>query len=260
MRRIRCIVEYEGTDYVGWQVQPNGVSVQQKINEALYRVTGERIQAHGSGRTDSGVHARAQTAHFDTLCRMPADKYCFALNCGLPRDIRVIYSDETAPDFHARFSVKKKHYRYTLLLSPHDSPFTRHTALHMYHAPDLSKMREAAATVVGEHDFAAFKAAGVELKSTVREIFTSDWSAETTPFGKLLHYDICGSGFMYNMVRILAGTMVEIGQGRRPVSSMAKALASCDRSDAGATAPAHGLMLWRVEYPDFDTEDIICNG
>lgn len=252
MTRVRMILQYDGTLYEGWQRQLTGLGVQQVVEEELEKLTGERIAVHASGRTDSGVHARAQVAHFDTRARIPPEKYAYALNAGLPMDIRVAMSDE-APGFHARFDVKKKHYRYALQHSPHADPFTRNTALHVYGALDMAAMDEAAALLVGEHDFAAFKAAGIEPKSTVRTIFSSRW----TNAGRAVYYDVAGSGFLYNMVRILVGTMVEIGMGRRSVPTLKKALAAGSRFDAGPTAPAHGLTLARVEYENFDTEDYL---
>ncbi len=253
MKRIRMIVEYEGTSYVGWQTQPNGLAVQELLEKEICKLSGEKSALHGSGRTDSGVHARAQVAHFETESRIPPDKWAFALNAGLPSDVRVLYSEEAPADFHARFSAKRKHYRYTVQTGPHADVFSRRTALHIHHALDMTLMQSAAASVIGTHDFAAFKAAGTEMKTTVRTVFLSAWTRE----GNFLHYDICGDGFMYNMVRILAGTMLEIGGGLRAPETVEDALLSAKREDAGATAPAHGLTLWRVEYPDFDTQTIL---
>ena len=253
MRRIRCIVEYDGTNYVGWQLQENGVSVQQRLNEALLRVTGETIQVHGSGRTDSGVHARAQVMHFDTDARMPADKFAIAMNMLLPRDVRVLYSEETTDAFHARFSAKEKTYRYTLQLGPHARVFTRNTALHVHTPLDFAAMQTAAADCVGEHDFAAFMSTGSTVENTVRTILSSEWTQD----GNYRHYDVTGTGFLYNMVRILAGTMLAIGQGKRDAASVQKALVTQDRGDAGPTAPPHGLTLMRVRYPDFDTNEVL---
>lgn len=252
-RRIRLIVAYDGTNYVGWQLQENGVSVQQKLNEALLFVTGETIQVHGSGRTDSGVHARAQVAHFDTNARMPADKFAIAMNMRLPRDIRVLYSEETTDQFHARFSAKNKTYRYTIQTGPHADVFTRDTALHVHTPLDFERMRRAAWDVPGEHDFAAFMSAGSTLERTVRTVFLSEWSRD----GKYLYYDVCANGFLYNMVRILVGTMLEIGAGKLPEDAILRTLASGRREDAGATAPPQGLMLMRVQYEDFDTSEVL---
>lgn len=253
MRRIRLIISYDGTNYVGWQVQPNGVSVQELLEKALYDLTEEGIRVEGSGRTDSGVHARAQVAHFDTNARMAADKFAIAMNMHLPPDIRVLYSEECAEDFHARFSAKKKQYVYTVQLGAHADVFTRTTALHLHVMPDVESMQEAAQIVLGTHDFNAFKCTGNTMDNTVRTITKSEW----TQNGKYLCYTVEGNGFLYNMVRILVGTMLEIGSGKRPVSDMQKALISGNRSDLGATAPAHGLCLVRVVYPDFDTEEVL---
>ncbi len=252
-RRIRIVVSYDGTDYVGWQVQQNGVSVQQKLNEALLAVTGETIQAHGSGRTDSGVHARAQVAHFDTDVRMPADKFAIALNMRLPRDIRVLYSEEADPSFHARFSAKDKTYRYTVQTGLHADVFTRDTALHVHTPLDFPAMRSAAKDVLGTHDFSAFMSAGTTVTNAVRTVTRSGWSQN----GKYLYYDVSANGFLYNMVRILVGTQLEIGSGRLPQDAIVRALESKNRPDAGATAPAHGLTLMRVQYEDFDTDEVL---
>ena len=252
-RRIRLVVSYDGTNYVGWQLQENGVSVQQRLNEALTYLTGEAIQVHGSGRTDSGVHARAQVAHFDTNARMPADKFAVAMNSRLPRDIRVLYSEETTEAFHARFSAKNKTYRYTLQTGAHADVFTRDTALHVHTPLAFERMQRAARDALGEHDFAAFMSAGSTLERTVRTVFRSEWTQD----GRYLYYEVAANGFLYNMVRILVGTMLEVGSGRLPEDALARALASKRRDDAGATAPPQGLMLVRVVYEDFDTDEVL---
>ncbi len=251
--RVRLIIQYAGANYVGWQVQKNGVSVQELVERELEKLTGAPVTLHASGRTDSGVSARAQVAHFDTDARMPADKYCYALNTGLPRDIRVMFSG-TAEGFHARFDVLKKHYRYQVENRPHASVFCRDTALHVHVPLDITRLNEAANSILGTHDFAAFMAAGTTVENTVRTIYKSEWSEQ----GRLLCYDVAGSGFLYNMVRILVGTMLQIGMGRMETDVITRALASGLRTDAGPTAPAHGLTLYRVEYNDFDTEDYVC--
>lgn len=253
MRRIRTIIAYDGTDYVGWQTQNNGIAVQEVIEKAIYEVTGQRTSLQGSGRTDSGVHARAQVAHFDTDVRMAADKFAIALNTHLPADIRVLYSEETTPEFHARFSAKEKQYRYFVQTGAHADVFTRKYALHAYMPLDLDVINEAAALVVGTHDFSAFMSTGREVETAIRTVSLSQWEKQ----GKFLVYSVQGNGFLYNMVRILVGTMLGMGSGRIPVDSMAKALSSLCRRDAGPTAPAHGLVLWRVKYPDFDTEEVL---
>jgi len=252
-RRIRLIVSYDGTNYVGWQLQENGVSVQQRLNEALAYLTGESIQVHGSGRTDSGVHARAQVAHFDTIARMPADKFAIAMNTRLPRDIRVLYSEETTEEFHARFSAKTKTYRYTIQTGPHADVFTRDTALHVHTPLDLERMQNAAKDALGEHDFAAFMSAGSTLERTVRTVFRSEWTRD----GRYLYYDVSANGYRYNMFSSLVGTMLEIGSGKLPEDAIARAIASKRRNDAGATAPPQGLALMRVQYEGFDTDEVL---
>lgn len=256
MRRIRLIISYDGTNYVGWQVQPNGVSVQALLEKALFELTGEQIRVEGSGRTDSGVHAKAQVAHFDTEARMAADKFAIAMNMHLPPDIRVLFSEECDPTFHARFSAKRKVYSYTVQLGPHADVFLRTTSLHLHYVPDVEAMQKAAAAVIGTHDFNAFKCADSSMENTVRTITRSDWNRN----GNLLVYTVEGNGFLYNMVRILVGTMLEIGSGKRPVSDMENAIETGSRTSAGATAPARGLRLERVIYPDFDTEEVLNRG
>lgn len=256
MRRIRLIISYDGTNYVGWQVQPNGVSVQALLEKALFELTGEQIRVEGSGRTDSGVHAKAQVAHFDIEARMAADKFAIAMNMHLPPDIRVLFSEECDPTFHARFSAKRKVYSYTVQLGPHADVFLRTTSLHLHYILDVEAMQKAAAAVIGTHDFNAFKCADSSMENTVRTITRSEWNRD----GNLLVYTVEGNGFLYNMVRILVGTMLEIGSGKRPVSDMENAIETGSRTSAGATAPARGLRLERVIYPDFDTEEVLNRG
>lgn len=245
------IIEYDGTAYVGWQRQPNGLSVQEVIERELLKLTAEGVTLHASGRTDSGVHAAAQVAHFDTQSRIPPEKFAYALNVGLPADIRVKYSDEAGEGFHSRFDVLKKSYRYAVLNSPHASAFKRNTALHVHYPLDVQKMREAANMFLGTHDFLAYKAANSTISSTVRSIYRSEWEVD----GSMLYYHVTGSGFLYNMVRIMAGTMIDIGLGRIDVSKIEDSFIKKDRHDLGITAPAKGLTLMRVEYDGFDTKD-----
>lgn len=251
MRRIALIIEYDGTNYVGWQVQPNGVSIQQSIDDAFEKLIGERPVLHASGRTDSGVHAKAQVAHFDTECRIPSDKFCYALNTRLPDDIRIKASFDVPSDFHARFCVKEKHYVYTVNNSPHASAFTRNTALHIHYPLDIEKLNKAASLFIGTHDFNAFRSSGGMSTSTERTIYVSEWTKE----GPYLKYHVAGSGFLYNMVRIMTGTMLRIGLGFEKPELIAEALSGAKREFAGDTAPAHGLTLERVVYDLFDTDD-----
>ncbi len=253
MRRIRLIIAYDGTAYVGWQTQPTGVSVQETVERALREVTKQPIALHGSGRTDSGVHALAQVAHFDTDARMAADKFAIAVNMHLPPDIRVLWSEECDPGFHARFSAKKKQYLYRIHIGAHADVFSRNTALQLHHVPDFDAMQSAAADVVGTHDFRAFMSSGTSMENTVRTVEQSEWRKE----GAFWIYTVTGNGFLYNMVRILVGTMLDIGEHRLPADAIRTALSSAKRTDAGPTAPAHGLTLARVIYPDFDTEEVL---
>ncbi len=245
MRRIRLTVEYDGTNYAGWQRQDNGVAIQQLLEENIEKVTGERVPLHGSGRTDSGVHALGQVAHFDTESRIPAEKFAYALNTGLPADIRVVESREAPLGFHSRFSAKKKHYRYAINNAEHASAIFRNTELHVHRPLDVCAMAKAAKILEGSHDFSAFKAAECKL-CAVRTVYRS----EITRFGDRIVYDIAGSGFLYNMVRIIAGTLIEIGKGKLSPADMARILESKDRNQAGPTAPAKGLTLVSVEYPE----------
>lgn len=253
MRRIALVFEYDGTNYVGWQVQPNGVSVQEVMDDAFFKLIGVRPVLHASGRTDSGVHARAQVAHFDTDCRIPTDKFSFALNTRLPKDVRVKASFEVPGDFHSRFSVKEKHYYYTINNSLHASAFTRNTALHIHYPLNKERLDAAAKLFLGTHDFNAFRSSGGLNNSTVRTVFQSEWTKD----GDYLQYHVAGNGFLYNMVRIMVGTMIRIGEGFDDPSVVSDALDMPDRNNAGDTAPAHGLMLWRVKYDLFDTEDVL---
>lgn len=251
--RIRMIISYDGTSYAGYQTQPNGVTVQEEIEKALLKITGEKTVLHASGRTDSGVHAMAQVAHFDTNSRIPPDKFSFALNTHLPKDIRIMHSEEADKEFHSRFSAKNKTYRYTVQNGVHENPFLRNTALFIHAKLDFEAMQDEAEQVVGTHDFAAFRSTGTVNKTTVRTVFESHWTKKDN----IYIYTVTGDGFLYNMVRILAGTMIDVGMGRLEKGAVKRALESTKRSDAGATAPPHGLMLARVRYTDFDTDEFI---
>lgn len=242
--RVKLTVEYDGTNYAGWQRQTNGLSVQEVLERAFEAASGEHTVIHGAGRTDAGVHAMAQVAHLDTDCSIPEDKICFAMNMHLPPDIRVKLSERVSDDFHARFSAKGKSYRYTIYNATHAPAVHRHTAAFIRGKLDIEVMREAAVLVVGEHDFACFCASGSEVTTTVRTVYSLDIIQD----GPFVIIDIKGSGFLYHMVRIIAGTLIEIGQRKRPPLSMKDIIASKDREQAGVTAPAKGLMMVAVYY------------
>ena len=244
MRRIHLIVEYDGTNYAGWQRQANALAVQQVIEEALGKLTREPVVLHGASRTDAGVHALGQSAHFDTDSRIPADKFSYALNALLPPDIRIRASSEAAPDFHARFSARGKRYRYLFYDDRHAGALNRFTHAHSIYPLDDERMRAEARALLGTHDFAAFAASGSVVKDTVRTI----WRAELTRRGHEVRLIVEGSGFLYNMVRIIAGTLRDVGSGKLPPGALRRAIETGDRLDLGVTAPAHGLTLMQVFY------------
>ena len=221
--------------------------VQEKLERAILKLTGEELCVSGASRTDAGVHALGQSAHFDTESRIPADKFSFALNTMLPPDIRVTRSEEVPPEFHARFSTKGKRYRYLFHAAPHAGALTRNTHAHVIYPLDVERMQAEAQDLVGTHDFAAFAASGSVVKDTVRTIYR----AEVTSEGSEIRLIVEGSGFLYNMVRIIAGTLIGVGSGKLEPGAFRRAIASGDRLDLGITAPAHGLTLMEVFYdPD----------
>ncbi len=244
--RIKLTIEYDGTAYAGWQRQENALAVQQVIEEALTKLTRARVVIAGASRTDAGVHALGQTAHFDTESRIPPDKYAFALNTMLPADIRIRKSEAVSEDFHARFSNKGKRYRYLIYQSPHAGALNRNTHAHVIYPLDDEKMRRELTALIGTHDFAAFAASGSVVKDTVRTIY----SASLARRGDELELLVEGSGFLYNMVRIIAGTLISVGAGRLEEGAFARAIQSGNRLDLGVTAPAHGLTLMEVYYKE----------
>ena len=244
MRRIRLIVEYDGTNYAGWQRQLNALAVQQVIEEALSKLTRERVVIHGASRTDAGVHALGQSCHFDTDSRIPAEKFSYAVNTMLPPDIRIRHSEEVSPDFYARFSTKGKRYRYLFYDDHHAGALNRFTHAHSIYPLDEVRMQAEADALIGVHDFKAFAASGSVVKDTVRAI----WRAEITRQGHDVQLIVEGSGFLYNMVRIIAGTLWDVGSGKLPPGALKRAIDTGDRLDLGVTAPAHGLTLMEVFY------------
>ncbi len=244
MPRIQIIVEYDGTNYAGWQRQENAMTVQQMLEEKLSLLTKEKIVLHGASRTDAGVHARGQSAHFDTLSRIPAEKFSYAVNTMLPEDIRVRCSREVPESFHARFSTKGKRYCYLFQVSPHSSPLNRLNHAHVIYPLDEKLMQEEANDLVGTHDFAAFAASGSVVRDTVRSIYRAD----VVRNGEEICLTIEGSGFLYNMVRIIAGTLIGVGSGKIEPGAFKRAIQSKNRLDLGVTAPARGLTLMEVFY------------
>lgn len=242
--RIVLKLQYDGTEYAGWQVQKNAVTVQEKLNEAVFLLTGERVTVTGSGRTDAGVHAAAQIAHFDTKSALPPEKYAPALNVFLPPDIRVLRSCSAPERFHAVRSAKEKTYVYTLYRAETELPLKERYAVRVYGALDLENMRRCAGVFVGEHDFSCFLASGSDVKDPVRTIY----AIEIEKRGEEIGISVTGNGFLYNMVRILTGTLLEAARGKLTPSACAEILARKDRSSAGKTMPAKGLCLASVSY------------
>ena len=244
MRRIRLTVACDGTDYCGWQVQPNAVTVEGVLNEKLTGLLGEEITVTGASRTDAGVHSLGNVAVFDTETRIPADKISYALNQRLPEDIRIQKSEEVAPDWHPRHCESRKTYEYRIYRAEFPMPVKRLYTYFTYRPLDVGKMREAAAFLEGEHDFKSFCQTGAQVESTVRTVY----SVNVEEQGSELVIRVSGNGFLYNMVRIIAGTLMEVGLGKRAPESMGELLAARDRSAAGATAPACGLTLVKYEF------------
>lgn len=245
-RRILLTVSYDGTHYAGWQWQDNAVAVQQRVEEALEKLLHQPIRITGASRTDAGVHALGQRFHFDTFSRIPPDKYPFALNTLLPPDIRILEGREVSGDFHARFDAQGKRYTYRIHNAPHASALYRNITAHVPYQLNDVLMQKALPDLLGTHDFAAFQASGGTAKTTVRTLT----EAFLVRDGDLLTLTVRGNAFLYNMVRIIAGTMLDIGMGRKPVSAFRDAIETGDRLALGITAPACGLELTRVFYAD----------
>lgn len=245
MSRILLTVEYDGTAYAGWQRQLNGLAVQQVLEEALTALCREEIRITGASRTDAGVHAWGQRAHFDTVCRIPPEKIPYALNTMLPPDIRVREGMAVPDGFHARFLTSGKCYTYRIWNAPHASALRRLTHWHVPVVLDGAAMEAALGHLQGRHDFAAFQAAGGTARTTVREIT----AARLTREGEAFTLTLEGTAFLYNMVRIIAGTLAEIGHGKLAPDAFATAIRTGDRLALGPTAPPHGLELTRVDYP-----------
>lgn len=237
-------VAYDGTNYCGWQKQPNAVTIEGKLNEAIKDLTGEEIEVIGASRTDSGVHSYGNVAVFDTQSRIPAEKIMFALNVRLPEDIKVVESKEVDGEFHPRHCDCNKTYEYKILNSRLCIPTKRLYAHFEYIPLDVDKMRQAAQYVVGEHDFAAFCSAGSCVKETVRTVYYLDIKKDED----MITITINGNGFLYNMVRIIAGTLIEVGKGRIMPQEMESIIESGERKKAGPTAPAKGLALKCINY------------
>ncbi len=250
--RVKLVVAYDGTAYCGWQVQNNGISVQGKLNEALSGLFQKQIQCIGASRTDAGVHAEGNVCVFDVDTRMPAEKIAYALNQRLPEDIAVVGSSAVDADFHPRFDAKRKTYEYRIWNARFPNPILRNTS-HFFHYPlDTGSMMEAGQYLLGEHDFTSFASIHAQTRTFVRTLYSLQVEREASHAarsdGQLVRIRICGNGFLYNMVRIIAGTLIQVGSGMRSADSIPAVLEGRDRSLAGPTAPAKGLILREIEY------------
>ena len=247
-KRIKLTVAYDGTAYCGWQIQPNGITIEEVLNRTLTDFLGEEIRVIGASRTDSGVHARGNVAVFDTESRIPSDRLSYALNTQLPEDIRIMSSEEVAPDFHPRYRDSVKTYEYHIDNGRFPDPVRR---LYTHFVPaklDTEAMRKAAAWLVGTHDFASFCASGSQAKTTVRTVREINIFSESDE----VLIQAKGEGFLYNMVRIIAGTLIKVGLGVYPPDHVKEILEAKDRGKAGETAPAKGLLLKNIEYEKID--------
>jgi tRNA pseudouridine38-40 synthase len=247
MRNLKLTIQYDGTEYVGWQRQENGPSIQSLFEDALERIEGARVVVHGAGRTDAGVHALAQVATVQLSVAVEPPRLARALNATLPRQVRVLAVEEADPAFHARFSATGKVYEYRIINAPLVSPFLHRYVWHIAQPLELEAMREGAAVLIGQHDFAAFRGAGSPVASTVRTVRAIEWTAGGG-YDRPLVMRIEGDGFLRHMVRNIMGTLVEVGSGRCPASEIGGILGSRDRIRAGPTAPPEGLFLVRVIY------------
>lgn len=245
-RRIKLTVAYDGTAYAGWQVQPNGTTVQSVMEGALGRILQEPVRLRAAGRTDAGVHAREQTVDFSDSGRRDLETIVRGGNALLPADIRILSATEVPLAFDARRHAAEKEYRYFLYLSPVPSPFFARYAWHLPAALDLAALERGLAPLVGEHDFTSFRGQGCTAKSPVRTIVRAGVRRYEAP--DLVSIDLSGSGFLRHMVRNIVGTVVDAGKGKHPAERVGEILRARDRSDAGINAPPHGLFLWRVTY------------
>ena len=245
MKRIKLVVAYEGTNYCGWQIQPSGITIEEVLNKTLSELLGENIKVIGASRTDSGVHSLGNVAVFDTDTRIPAEKICYALNQRLPEDIVVQSSCEVAPDFHPRHCYSEKTYEYRILNRKIPIPTLRRDTYFYYRNLDVEKMKRAADYLTGTHDFKSFCSIHTTVENTVRTILSCQVEKS---LDNIITMRVTGTGFLYNMVRIIAGTLIQVGLGEKEPEDVLEILEKKDRSAAGPTAPAHGLTMIGIVY------------
>ena len=244
MRNIKIIIEYHGRGFNGWQKQPDKLNIQGEIERAIEEITGEKVDLIASGRTDAGVHSLGQTANFKIEGNFPIEKFPIALNSKLKNSIRIKSAEEVEERFHSRYSVKSKRYRYIINNSQYGTAIYRELEFHIPQKLNIEKMKEAAKYFEGEHDFKAFKASGTSSKSSVRTIY----KAEVIEDGDRIKIELTGNGFLYNMVRIISGTLVDVGYGKIKPEEIKEIIESKDRKKAGKTLPPQGLYLVEVTY------------
>lgn len=245
MRNIKLTIEYDGKDFNGWQKQPDKLNIQGNIEKAIEAITGEKIELMASGRTDRGVHGLGQVANFKTNSNLPIDKFPIAINTNLKQSIRILSAEEVDEKFHSRLSCKKKTYRYIINNSQYGTAIYRNLETNIPMQLDIAKMKEAVKYFEGEHDFKAFRASGTSSKNSVRVIYQAE--VKEMP-NERIYIELTGSGFLYNMVRIIAGTLVEVGLGKMKPSEVPNIIESGKREKAGKTLPPQGLYLVSVEY------------
>ena len=244
MRNIKLTIEYDGKDFNGWQKQPNKLNIQGEIEKAIFNVTGETVELYASGRTDAWVHALGQIANFKTNSTIPINKIAIAINSQLKKSIIIKHAEEVEEDFHSRYKCKKKTYRYVINNSIQGTAIYRYLEYHVAQELDIEKMKKAIKCFEGEHDFKAFKSSGTSSKSSVRTIY----KAEIKQDGDKIYIELTGNGFLYNMVRIISGTLVDVGLGKIKAEDIPNIIEEGKRENAGKTLPPHGLYLVSVIY------------
>jgi tRNA pseudouridine38-40 synthase len=246
VQRVKLVVAYDGTAYAGWQIQPNGPTVQAAMEEALARILQEPVRVRAAGRTDAGVHAREQVVDFADAGARDLETIVRGGNGLLPPDIRILSAEEVPEAFDARRHATEKEYRYFLYLSPVDSPFLSRYAWHIEKPLDMDAVRDGLSRLVGEHDFSSFRGQGCTAISPVRTVFRAEVARHDVP--GLFSIDVAGAGFLRHMVRNIVGTVVNAGKGKHSADHVGEILRARDRTAAGVNAPPHGLFLWRVSY------------